>query len=539
MHILPNLESFIHFTGIGGIGMSGLAEILHNKGFLIKGSDLVENSNIRRLKEIGIPICQGHSSTNIRGAYALVISSAVPDDNPEVVAAREARIPIITRGEMLAEVVRLKKTVAISGMHGKTTTTSIIASLLNAAAFEPTIINGGIINKLQTNAKLGGGEWFVVEADESDGSFLKIPSIINVVVNIDREHMNFFQTYENVEAHFRQFIHNVPFYGVSVVCSDDETVRKIIEQGVDRRVITYGLTGSPDVRGTNVRVVGSEVAWSACGGSQATKDSNIPSSQKNCGQETRSTGEELYSTYCSSKATDRRTNKLSGTGYKGIVFDAVIETKWLRSSTPKIIKDIFLPMFGSHNVLNALAGVAVSLELEIDEAVIKDALANFSGVKRRFSFLGNVNGVVFIDDYAHHPAEIKAVIEAAKQAGPERIVVVFQPHRYTRFADLWDRFALELSEADIVIAMPVYTAGEQEISGIDSSSFVRAFNSKYGGSGACMAYYVADVAELTKLLKEILKIETRAETQKTCEFVIGMGAGSISEYMHNVYDSLR
>jgi UDP-N-acetylmuramate--alanine ligase len=472
MHLSPNLVNYVHFVGIGGIGMSGIAEILHNQGYSVKGSDLSENTNVIRLKNMGIPIVIGHDANNIRGSQVLVISSAIPCDNPEVKAARNTLIPIITRGEMLAEIIRLKKAIAISGMHGKTTTTSIIAALLNAADFDPTVINGGIINKLQTNAQLGNGEWFVVEADESDGSFLKLPSIINVITNIDQEHMKYFKTQENIEKFFLQFLKNLPFYGLGVVCSDNEGIQKILSKNnIDRRITKYGLIGSPNIKAENIRA------------------SN-----------------------------------------NGMLFDVTIyfngnSATWQapRSNGCKIIKDIFLPMLGKHNVLNTLAGIAVAVELGIDFEIMKKAFADFTGVRRRFSILGTKNGVTFVDDYAHHPSEIKAVLEAANQTAKRHIITVFQPHRYSRFSDLWKEFLKVLGTADIVIAMPVYTAGEEPIENINSETFIKEL------AKTKESYYAQNTDEVLNIIKNIAK---------EGDLVIGMGAGSISEFIKKVYEQL-
>ncbi|MDR1597623.1 MAG: UDP-N-acetylmuramate--L-alanine ligase [Holosporales bacterium] len=420
----------LYFVGIGGIGMSGIAEILHNKGLVVRGSDVSENANVKRLACMGIPISIGHSSENIRGAHAVVVSSAIPPDNPELIAAKENNIPVITRGEMLAELIRAEKAIAVSGTHGKTTTTSLIAAVLNAADLDPTIINGGIINTYQANAKLGNGDWFVVEADESDGSFLRLPSTINVITNIDPEHMNYYQTEANLEQAFWQFIRNLPFYGLGVVCLDHPRVKRLFGKPAEgephsslghpeRRIVTYGFDGSPHFKAENVRFL-----------------------------------------------------------ENGTMFDVAVTQGIPFASNPSLgaykMQDLFLPMLGKHNVLNALAAVAVAKELEISADVIKSAFASFQGVKRRFTILGQTCGVTFVDDYAHHPMEIKAVIDAARQAHAARVVAVFQPHRYSRFTQFFDAFADVLAKADIVIALPVYAAGESPQSVQSSSQSIQA-----------------------------------------------------------------
>lgn len=476
MYVAPHFIQSLHFVGIGGIGMSGLAEILHNQGYAVQGSDVSANANVRRLQELGIPVAIGHEAGNIRGAQALVVSTAIPDTNPEVQAARALNIPVITRGEMLAEIARLKKTIAISGTHGKTTTTSLIAALLNAGGFDPTVINGGIINTLQTNARLGQGDWMVVEADESDGSFLKIPSIINVITNIDYEHMNHYGTVEHLEDAFVQFIRNLPFYGLGIVCSDHPRVRRLFTQGdrcIDRRIVTYGFEGCPHYKAENLR-----------------------------------------------------------TTPKGMTFDVLITQDMpflLGPSGAGVlpshrIADVFIPMFGRHNVLNALAALATAHELEIPPEVSCAALAAFEGVKRRFTILGQKRGVTFVDDYAHHPMEIRAVLEAGRQTEAKRLLAVFQPHRYTRFSAFFDAFADVLSAADVVIALPVYAAGEratdEERARFSNASFATVLQER-----SKEAYAVNDEEELKARLKDIAR---------EGDFVIGLGAGSISDILARV-----
>lgn len=479
MYIAPHFIRSLHFVGIGGIGMSGLAEILSNQGYAVQGSDVAANANVRRLQALGIPVAIGHTADNIRGAQALVVSTAVPDTNPEIQAARALHIPVITRGEMLAEIARLKKTIAISGTHGKTTTTSLIAALLKAGSFDPTVINGGIINTLQTNARLGQSDWMVVEADESDGSFLKVPSIINVITNIDCEHMNYYGTVERLEEAFTQFIRNLPFYGLGIICSDHPRVRALFMQDnrrVDRRIVTYGFEGCPHYKAENLRMTP-----------------------------------------------------------RGMTFDVLItqDTPFLLGPSgagvlpSHRISDVFIPMFGRHNVLNALAALATAHELEIPSEISRAALAVFEGVKRRFTILGCQKGVTFVDDYAHHPSEIRAVLEAGRQTEAKRLVAVFQPHRYTRFTAFFDTFVDVLSAADITIVLPVYAAGEtasqEDVDRFSYMTFAAALRSR-----GKEAFSVADEAEFRTCLKDVVR---------KGDFVIGLGAGSISDIMGRLVES--
>lgn len=474
MYVAPHFIQSLHFVGIGGIGMSGLAEILHNQGYAVQGSDASASANVRRLQDLGIPIAVGHSADNIRGTQALVVSTAIPETNPEVQAARALNLPIITRGEMLAEIARLKKTIAISGTHGKTTTTSLIAALLDAASFDPTIINGGIINTLHTNARLGSGDWMVAEADESDGSFLKIPSIINIITNIDCEHMNYYQTEERLEAAFQQFIRNLPFYGLGIVCSDHPRVRKLFTHGSDRRIVTYGFEEeadfTPHFKAENVRTTPQGTTFDVV----ITRDMPF----------------------------------LLGPSGSGVL-------------PSHRIADVFIPMFGRHNVLNSLAALATAHELEIPLEISRVALAAFEGVKRRFTILGRKKGITFVDDYAHHPMEIRAVLEAGKQTEAKRLIAVFQPHRHTRFQAFFEVFADVLAKADVVIALPVYAAGEAA-SAEDQVRFSNETFAKALQDRGVEAYAVATEGELANCLRQVAH---------EGDFVIDLGAGSISEIM--------
>jgi len=413
---MPLDIGIVHFVGIGGIGMSGIAEVMHNLGYQVQGSDLIANANVKRLRDLGISVFEGHRAENIERAEVLVISSAVKSDNPEVRAARERMIPIVRRAEMLGELMRLKWSVAIAGTHGKTTTTSMVAALLEAAALDPTVINGGIINAYGTNARLGAGDWMVVEADESDGTFVRLPATIAVVTNIDPEHLDHYKTFDAVREGFRQFVENLPFYGFAALCIDHPEVQALIGRIQDRRIVTYGFSPQADVRAANVRF--------AEGGSR---------------------------------------------------YDVVV-TNRLRG-TSRTISDVRLPMPGKHNVQNSLAAVCIAEEMGVEDDVIRRAMGGFKGVKRRFTKTGEFNGVGVIDDYGHHPVEIAAVLSAARQAYAGRIVAVVQPHRYSRLRDLFEDFCKCFNLADTVIVSDVYAAGEAPIEGIDRDALVEGLRS--------------------------------------------------------------
>src|SRR5580693_8973918 len=408
---LPRDIGPIHFVGIGGIGMSGLAEVLANLGYHVQGSDVADSANVRRLRDKGIAVAIGHAAGNVDGADVVVVSSAVKRDNPELVAARAQRLPVVRRAEMLAELMRLKSCIAIAGTHGKTTTTSMIAALLDAAGFDPTVINGGIINAYGTNARLGTGEWMVVEADESDGTFLKLPADIAIVTNVDPEHLDHFGTYEAVQEAFRAFVENVPFYGFAVMCTDHPVVQSLVGRIEDHRIVTYGENPQADVRLVDISHAG-------------------------------------------------------GTSLFTIVF---------RDRTGSFlheIKNVALPMPGRHNALNATAAIAVAHELGIGDDVIRNALANFAGVRRRFTRTGMWNGVTIVDDYGHHPVEIASVLRAARESTKGHVIAVVQPHRYTRLHDLFEQFCTCFNDADTVIVANVYTAGEAPIPGADRDGLV-------------------------------------------------------------------
>jgi UDP-N-acetylmuramate--alanine ligase len=408
---LPREIGPIHFVGIGGIGMSGIAEVLSNLGYTVQGSDAADGGNVARLREKGVKVSVGHKAENIEGADVVVVSTAIKGDNPELVAARAQRIPVVRRAEMLAELMRLKSCVAISGTHGKTTTTTMVATLLDAGGLDPTVINGGIINAYGSNARLGAGDWMVVEADESDGTFLKLPADVVIVTNIDPEHLDHFKTFEAIQDAFRNFVESVPFYGFAVMCIDHPVVQSLVGKIEDRRIITYGENPQADARLTDFTAMG--------GGSQ---------------------------------------------------FKVVIRNR--KTGEAREISDLTLPMPGRHNAWNATAAIAVAHELGISDEAIRKALAGFGGVKRRFTKTGEWNGVTVIDDYGHHPVEIAAVLKAARGSTNGKIVAVVQPHRFTRLQSLFEEFCTCFNDADAVVVADVYAAGETPIEGIDRDHYV-------------------------------------------------------------------
>lgn len=414
---LPEALGSIHFVGIGGIGMSGIAEVLNNLGYTVQGSDVAENANVKRLRENGIAVTVGHKAENIDGAEVVVVSSAIKRDNPELLAARAKRLPVVRRAEMLAELMRLKSCVAIAGTHGKTTTTSLVATLLDKGGFDPTVINGGIINAYGTNARLGAGEWMVVEADESDGTFLKLPAEVAIITNIDPEHLDHFKTFDKVQEAFRTFVENVPFYGFAVMCIDHPVVQALVGRIEDRRIITYGENPQADVRLVNVDLRGGITRF-------------------------------------------------------GVVFRDRAGTAEHR------IDGLKLPMPGKHNALNATAAIAVARELRVPDDRIIEAIGGFGGVKRRFTRTGEWKGVTVFDDYGHHPVEISAVLRAARAATEGQVIAVVQPHRYTRLASLFDEFCTCFNDADHVIVAPVYAAGESPVPGADSEHLVQGLRAR-------------------------------------------------------------
>jgi UDP-N-acetylmuramate--alanine ligase len=411
MKTIPLSIGPIHFVGVGGIGMSGIAEVLRNLGYQVQGSDVAESGTVKRLRGLGIAIRVGHAAENIGGASVVVVSSAIKTDNPEVAAARARLIPVVRRAEMLAELMRLKAAIAVAGTHGKTTTTSMIAAMLDAAGLDPTVVNGGIINAYGTNARLGAGEWIVVEADESDGTFIKLPATVAVVTNIDPEHMEYWGSFDKLRDGFRAFVENIPFYGFAALCTDHPEVQALIPRLPDRKIVTYGLNPQADVRATEVEL-----------------------------------------------------------GPDGAKYDIVISDRV--GGTARTINGVRLPMFGPHNVQNSLAAVAVGHQLGFDAATMRQALQGFKGVKRRFTRIGAAGGITVIDDYGHHPVEIAAVLRAARSATSGHVIAVVQPHRYTRLANLFEEFCTCFNNADAVIVADVYPAGEAPIPGIDKNALV-------------------------------------------------------------------
>jgi UDP-N-acetylmuramate--alanine ligase len=414
---LPRNIGPIHFVGIGGIGMSGIAEVLANLGYTVQGSDVADNANVRRLRDNGIAVHIGHDAANVADADVVVVSSAIKRDNPELAAARARRLPVVRRAEMLAELMRLKRCIAIAGTHGKTTTTSLVAALTDAGGFDPTVINGGIINAYGTNARLGEGDWMVVEADESDGTFLKLPADIAIVTNVDPEHLDHFKTFDAVQEAFRAFIENVPFYGFAVMCIDHPVVQTLIGRIEDRRVVTYGENLQADVRLADIAHANGESRFSAVFRDRA--------------------GETVHE-----------------------------------------IADLRLPMPGRHNALNATAAIAVARELGIGDDTIRKALAGFGGVKRRFTRTGEWNSIPIIDDYGHHPVEIGAVLRAARESTGGQVIAVVQPHRYTRLAALFEPFCTCFNDADTVMVAHVYPAGEAPIVGADRDGLVQGLRAR-------------------------------------------------------------
>jgi UDP-N-acetylmuramate--alanine ligase len=409
---LPRDIGPMHFVGIGGIGMSGIAEVLVNLGYTVQGSDQTDSANVKRLRDKGVKIAIGHAAENLADASVVVISSAIKPDNPELVAARAQRLPVVRRAEMLAELMRLKSCIAIAGTHGKTTTTSMVAAMLDCGGFDPTVINGGIINAYGTNARVGAGDWMVVEADESDGSFLKLPADIAIVTNIDPEHLDYFETFDAVQDAFRAFVENVPFYGFSVMCTDHPVVQNLVGRIEDHRIVTYGENPQADVRLVEVSHAG-------------------------------------------------------GTSLFTVLF------REGRGRPAHEIKNIALPMPGRHNALNATAAIAIAHELGVADNAIRGAFAKFDGVRRRFTRTGIWNGVTIIDDYGHHPVEIAAVLRAARESTKGQVIAVMQPHRFTRLASLFEQFCTCFNDADVVIVADVYPAGEAPIAGVDRDALVQ------------------------------------------------------------------
>jgi UDP-N-acetylmuramate--alanine ligase len=464
MRSLPESIGPIHFIGIGGIGMSGIAEVLHNLGYRVQGSDLSDGANTRRLAGLGIQVMIGHTGDNLGQAEVVVVSSAVKQDNPEIVAAKARRLPIVRRAEMLAELMRLKWAITIAGTHGKTTTTSMIGTLLETAGLDPTVINGGIINAYGTNTRLGSGDWMAVEADESDGTFTRLPAAIAVVTNIDPEHLDFYGDFASLQQAFETFIGNIPFYGFAVLCIDHPVVQGMIARLPDRRRLTYGFSPQADIRAVNVRL------------------------------------------------------SAEGSRYDAIIADRT-------NGGERTLTDLFLPMFGEHNVQNSLTAVAIAAELGIADDVVRAALGNFKGVKRRFTKTGEWDGVSVIDDYGHHPVEISAVLKASRAITSGRVIAVVQPHRYSRLSDLFEGFCTCFNDADTVLVADVYAAGETPIAGISRDGLVAGLSAH----GHRDARPLAAPQDLPAMVRDMAR---------PGDIVVCLGAGSITNWANALPDDL-
>jgi UDP-N-acetylmuramate--alanine ligase len=452
----------IHFVGIGGIGMSGIAEVMHQLGYKVQGSDASDSYVVEKLRKAGIAVTIGHSPDNLGDAAVVVCSTAIKESNPEFQAAAERRLPRVRRAEMLAELMRMQKTVAVAGTHGKTTTTSMVAALLDSGGVDPTVINGGIINRYGSNARLGKSDWWVIEADESDGSFLRLDGTIAVVTNIDPEHLEHYGSFDAVKDAFVEFVENVPFYGLAVLCVDHPEVQNIIGRIRDRRIVTYGFSALADVRADNV--------------------TPVP----------------------------------SGTDFDALILDKDGERRSVH---------LHLPMPGRHNVQNALAAIAVALELGISDEAIVSGFERFEGVKRRFTKVGEADGAIVIDDYAHHPTEIRAVLAAAREGAEGRVIAVVQPHRYTRLQSLMEEFQNAFNDADVVFVTPVYAAGEEPIDGVHSTALADGLRAH----GHRMVRAVDSLDELCRELRDLA-----AEG----DMVICMGAGDITKWAAVLADGI-
>jgi UDP-N-acetylmuramate--alanine ligase len=468
MRGVPTDIGMIHFVGIGGIGMSGIAEVMHNLGYKVQGSDIAEGYVIDGLRKLGIKVMIGHSAENLGEAAVVVTSTAVKKGNPERDAALERRIPLVRRAEMLAELMRLKNTVAVAGTHGKTTTTSMIAAMLDHGGIDPTVINGGIINSYGSNARMGASDWMVVEADESDGSFLRLDGTIAVVTNIDPEHLDHYGDFDKIKEAFVEFVENVPFYGAAIMCLDHPEVQAILPKIRDRRIITYGFSAQADVRGENV-------------------------------------------------------TPFAGSNR----FDVIVRE---RDGTQRTIEGVALPMPGRHNVQNALAAIAVGLEMGMSDDSVRSGFSKFAGVKRRFTKVGEINvdgGIAtVIDDYGHHPVEIRAVLSAAREGATGRVIAIAQPHRFTRLRDHMEEFQQAFNDADIVFISPVYTAGEAPIEGIDSDALVAGLKRRGHRSAAS----ISDANELAVKISEIVQPN---------DLIVCLGAGDITKWAAGLADAVE
>ncbi|MFP7570351.1 UDP-N-acetylmuramate--L-alanine ligase [Marivita sp. S2033] len=458
---LPVDIGAIHFVGIGGIGMSGIAEVLVNLGYTVQGSDLKASKITDRLADLGARIFVGQSADNLDGAEVVVTSTAIKPGNPELDEARLRGLPVVRRADMLAELMRLKSNIAVAGTHGKTTTTTMMAELMVAGGFDPTVINGGIIHAYGSNARMGQGEWMVVEADESDGSFNRLPATIGIVTNIDPEHMEHWGDFERLREGFQDFVSNIPFYGLAVCCTDHEEVQRLVGRVTDRRVVTYGFNAQADVRAVNLRYE------------------------------------------------------------KGVAhFDIALQAE------EDVIEECSLPMPGDHNVSNALAAVAVARHLGMKKSEIRAALAAFGGVNRRFTKVGEWNGVTIIDDYGHHPVEIAAVLKAARQASEGRVIAVHQPHRYSRLSSLFDDFCGCFNEADVVAIADVFAAGEAPIAGASRDDLVAGLI-RHGHRHARAILSEDDLERLVR------------EQARPGDMVVCLGAGTISAWANGLPERLN
>jgi len=462
---MEDFKGTVHFVGIGGIGMSGIAEVMFNLGYNIQGSDLSDSQNVQRLREVGVKIFIGHNKKNISDVSLIVCSSAVKDDNPELEYAKENNLRIIKRADMLAELIKHKYSIAVGGTHGKTTTTSLISAILYGADFDPTIINGGIINYFSSNARLGSGDWAVVEADESDGTFLKLPRTVAVVTNIDKEHLDYYGDFSELKNAFIKFINGISALGFAVLCNDSENIRSLLPDINVKKIVTYGIDFKSDIMAKNITI-----------------------------------------------------------NNDGTNFDVYVSEKI--KSKPFVIKNIYLPMIGFHNVLNALAAISVSLQLKISDKKIKDGLTNFTGVNRRFSKVGVFNGITVFDDYGHHPVEIKAVLDAAKKASPRNVIAVIQPHRYSRLSLLFDEFCKCFESADHVIVSKVYSAGESPIINCDRDSLVSALIE----GGNKKAIPLGSPEELPGIIHNLAR---------DGDWVICLGAGDITSWANALPNNLE
>lgn len=470
MRIMSPDIGTLHFVGIGGIGMSGIATLLSSLGYSVQGSDISDSANVSRLREEGIKVFIGHDAANIENnPAAVVVSSAIQDDNPELMAARAKKIPVVQRAEMLAELMRLKSAVAVAGTHGKTTTTSMVGQMLDTAGFDPTVVNGGIVNAYGTNTRFGQSDWMVVEADESDGSFIRLPATVAVVTNIDPEHMDHYGSFEQVKSAYKRFVLNLPFHGYALLCIDHPEVQSLAAQVADRKLITYGFNPQADIRAENIR-------------------SNA----------------------------------------EGSIFDVTF-AGWLNlDGKDVVIKDIHLSMLGKHNVQNSLVALGVAKEMGVSPEVMKKAMSNFGGVKRRFTKTGVPHGVTIIDDYAHHPVEIDVVLKTARSAVAEtggQVIAVMQPHRYSRLQDLYQEFCRCFNDADHVFIADVYEAGEKPIEGIDKQYLMQGLKTH----GHRSAKVLDGKDDLPRVI---------ADVAKEGDYVIIMGAGNSTHWAYALPEKL-